>query len=152
MAKRRSLNYMPDALRYLIAEQYPEHKKLVGFMEDPGEPKQKKGGRTKYGNIPCIDWKGRKFDSKAERENQLRLEKGGARVLRQVSLIVSDGEAPVRMRIDHAEVLAVDEDEGTVTLKFSDTKGMAPTADWKNKAKALLNNFGIKINIIGRKK
>jgi len=146
---------LPDHMRRMIARQHPEHARLVGFLPEPASAPGAAASapaRKKYNNQPCVDERGRKYDSKAERANHLKLEASGRPVLRQVSLIVSDGAQPVRMRIDHAEVVSVDDDEGTVTLRFLDTKGMAATADWKNKAKSLRNNFGIKVHIIGGEK
>ena len=144
---------LPDHMRRMIARQHPEHARLVGFLPEPASAPGAAASapaRKKYNNQPCVDERGRKYDSKAEKANHLKLEASGRPVLRQVSLIVSDGESPVRMRIDHAEVVETDGD--TVRLRFYDTKGMAATADWKNKAKALWNNFGIKVHIMGGKK
>jgi len=103
---------------------------------------------TKYGNVRCQDDRGRWFDSKAERRNQLRLESEfDGKVLRQVSLILIDGDKPVRMRIDHMPILET-QDDGRFVARFFDTKGAAPTREWENKRRLLLEKMGICVDVL----
>jgi hypothetical protein len=105
---------------------------------------------SKMLNKRCKDALGRSFDSIAERDNHLALEKdyireAGYIVLRQVSVIVSDGPVRRRRIIDHA-VLARTDNKGEYVIRFFDTKGRITPADRRTLAELL--NLGIDVGIL----
>ncbi len=124
-------------------------KPLSTVLGHNGRPLAESDKPNKYRNEPCQDKDGRKFDSKKERAIQglLEMDPDNAAVLRQVSIIVSDGAKPVRMRLDHLVITEVHKD-GSFCAYFADTKGMEPTQGWKDKVKMLENSTGLKVKVL----
>jgi len=141
MAKRLTLNQLS-----------PQHQAQA--LAQGAKPEKKK---SKRGNCWCKDARGRSFQSKMERDNHLMLERQhqstGNVVLRQVSIIVSDGPKPTRHVIDHVVLYTVAFGRRNPRIAFADTKGRITTQD-RRTFRTLLN-MGIDLLVLlprGRRK
>lgn len=118
---------------------------IVEAMAEADETPAKKP--SKYGNQRCVDHRGRRFDSKLERENHLALERLHFSVLRQVSFPVDDA-GETRMRVDHLVIHEV-MDDGRFVGEFADSKGVVTNA-WDTKRIHFRDKYGVDITVLGK--
>ena len=101
--------------------------------------------KRKWNNKPVVLEDGTRYDSTKEYRNHLALcaLHGEKNMMRQLSIKIGKK----RMVVDHARIVERYPD-GSFRLVLMDTKGAAPTPEWKVKAVWLEEKYGITIEII----